>query len=235
MDKIINIVLKVRCVNSTSTLQYLCNVAFLMEKKGGKGVSEILHDAAIKAMKEAHASFMRGDRRDYREKMKVADGAINAIRSLGVEHNKGREIELLALEGEKTLLSSLPQLKYPGRLLRIYGIAEIQLQVYTPPSQVITKDMPYLPPYDDLFDFYGVPLEKADRFAEQLTSAIRMYGKLTGGGGAGVDLLYRAGIMLRRKRYEEAKTLTNQAQSIAGEWLNAHIERLFEQIEREEL
>lgn len=74
-------------------------------------MSKILYDAAILALKEAHTAFMRGNPGEYNEKMRVAKSAISAIRALGITGENGREMELLELGAEKTLVSTLPLLK----------------------------------------------------------------------------------------------------------------------------
>lgn len=195
-------------------------------------MSKILHDAAIEALRAAHDSFMRGDTGEYKEKMQAAEDAIGAIRALGVNGENGREMELLALGAEKTLAATLPLLKYPGRLLRLYELAAVQMLI--PPSRVISRNAPYLPPCDDVFAFYRVGLEQAEVLAGELTQAIALYGRLTGGGGAGTDLLFRAGLLLRRGQPKQAADLAQQAISIGREWLKRPARNLLRQAYKEE-
>lgn len=194
-------------------------------------MSKLLHDTAIRAMQEAHAAFMEGDRKGYREKMEEAERAIGAIRALGITGDNGREMELLELGGEKTLTSTLPLLRYPGRLLEMYSLAAVQMVI--PPSRVFLREAPYLPPCDDVFAFYQVPLDKAEQLGRELTQAVALYGTLTNGGGAGTDLLFRAGLRLRQSRPKEALSLAREAMAIGGQWLQRPGAYLLGQIKKE--
>ena len=150
-------------------------------------MSRILHDAVIQALKEAHAAYLAHNSDKFRENMHVAECGVEAIRLLGMEDISGRQMELMGLEAEITLLQTLPCIHCPAEIIHMYEKAELQMLM--PPSRVIPKDAPMLPNCEDPLDFFG---GASERTAEQLEQAARLYGQLTNGGGGGVSEIYRA-------------------------------------------
>lgn len=112
----------------------------------------------------------------------------------------------------------------------MYELAAVQMLI--PPSRVISRDAPYLPPCEDIFAFYHVPLEKAEALDRNLTKAVALYSKLTGGGGAGTDLLFRAGLKLRQGYSDEAACLVKQALSVGSDWLKRPAKYLLGQLNK---
>jgi len=150
-------------------------------------ISRLLHDAVIRALKEAHAAYLAQHMENYRKYMKVAECAIEAIRSLGVDEDNGREMELMCLEAEITLMHTLSGIHCPEDMISHYEMAALQMLL--PPSQVISGDDPLLPHCKNALDFFGGPCEQV---AGHLDRATALYSQLTDGGGGGVAEIYRA-------------------------------------------
>ncbi|MPM03541.1 HTH-type transcriptional regulator MalT [bioreactor metagenome] len=119
-----------------------------------------------------------------------------------------------ALRGEWLLLHSwrrLPDLEKMNRLVRnaatfLGGTC----------SRVILPNCPWcFGNFSMLSVFHSKPGE-ADREADQLEKFIALYSRLTGGHGAGADLLFRAELAHYRGDLNEAKVLAYKACHIAG-------------------
>lgn len=149
-------------------------------------MSRVLHDAVILALKEAHEAYLNQAANEYRESMRVAECALEAIRLLGVEDSCGRQMELMGLQAELTLMHALASVHCPAEVIPQYELAALQMLL--PPSRVIPKEAPWIPHCENTLDFFGGACEK---IADQLERAARLYAQLTDGGG-GVAEIYRA-------------------------------------------
>lgn len=173
-------------------------------------MSRILHDAVIQALKEAHAAYQARALEKYRDSMQVAQCGVKAIRSLGTEEVIGRQMELMGLEAEITLMHAMTCLHNPAEAIRWYEAAVCQMLL--PPSRVIPKEAPMLPGCENPLDYFGGACEQT---AEQLEQAARLYGGLTDGGGGGVAEIYRAQLAQTRGNLSEA-----------GQWAQLALERM---------
>lgn len=197
-------------------------------------MSEILNHAVTQALQAAYASFMDGKPKDYDYFISVAREGVGAIRNLGSDPDYciAREVEIPFLEGEVTLVFSFHCLDFPDRLLELYRLAEASM--FGVPSRVLTRDMAYLPPCGNLYRYFHMNPSNENKIAADFSQAVRLYGKLTGGGGAGADLLLQAAIALRRGQRERTRELVSEAKDTGGEWMTPHIDNLLRQIELEE-
>lgn len=199
-------------------------------------MSTELNQRVISLLMKAYDRFLRGDEEGYRKNLEEADRLTAQIEELGIEPASPRIMELILLHGERLLLSSLPVLNQPEKLIPIYQAAIRQIVLL--PSRVVAAQMGYLPSYENLFDFYGVPPEEADRLAEQLEEASRLFQQLTNGGSAGVAPLYRAEAALRRgdriTAWAEAQEAYTQAMFGGQLDIKEAAERLTKRIEEME-
>ncbi|RHP36502.1 hypothetical protein [Lachnotalea sp. AF33-28] len=197
-------------------------------------MSEILNHAVTQALQAAYSSFMAGKQKDYDYFIRVAREGVSAIRNLGhdPDYYIAREVEVPFLEGEVTLVFSFHCLDYPDRVLELYRLAEASM--FGLPSRVLTCDMAYLPPCHDLYGYFHMGPKKEDKIAADFSKAVKLYGKLTGGGGAGADLLLQTAIALRHGNREMARELMKEAEDTGGEWIKVHTNNLRRQIELEE-
>lgn len=186
-----------------------------------------LKEMAVKALKKAHAAFMAGDPAGYAHRMREAETAIRGIEALGISADNPRYIWVERLTCDWKLVDSLQVLQKPRQLLEIYRECFYYL---CPESWVLDREMPYLPQNcTDVLAFYGAPEGQEDQMAKDLEEAIDLYGHLTGGGGAGVDLLYQAEVALRRQQRHQARRMAENAQATGGAWVKAYAERILQQ------
>lgn len=169
-------------------------------------MSRVLCEAVIQALKEAHEAWLDQHMEKYRESLKVAECGIGAIRSLGLEDTSGREIELMGLQAEMTLVSALAEIHYPSEIIPHYESAALLMLL--PESRVIPRDAPLLPYCKSALDFFGGP---SDETADSLDKAAKLYGRLTGGGGGGVSEIYRAQLAEHRGNRTDAVYWAKQA------------------------
>lgn len=162
-------------------------------------MSKVLCSAVLQALKDAHSAYRKHRFDRYQEHMKVADCALEAIRSLGQGGERAREMEVMALSAEVTLMHALADIHYPDQLRRSFEVAELQMLL--PPSRVITREDPMLPNCTDALEFFGGPSEET---AQALCRATDLYGRLTDGGGGGVAEIYRAQLAHAQGQTEEA-------------------------------
>jgi len=188
-------------------------------------MSRVLCDAAIQALKEAYAAYRIQSVEKYRASLKVAECAIEAIRSLGEEEGCGRTLELMGLQAEITLLRTFADIHRPGEVIPKYEAALMQMLL--PPSRVIPTDAPMLPHCESTLDFFG---GVSDRTAELLDRATDLYARLTGGGGGGVAEIYRAQIARQRGDDENARYWARLAlERMRGDtWIEPIAQRLLE-------
>lgn len=182
---------------------------------------------AVEMLKKAHSSFMSGDMQGYEDHLKEAAAAIEGIAKLGISEDNPRFLWVGRLDSDWKLVNALKKLKFPRILCEIYS--ECYYVPY-PVSLVLDRETPYLPEdCKDVFEFYQVSIEDAESFAEELSQAVALYGELTDGGGAGTDLLFRAGAVLRRGEQKLARQLACQAGSIGGKWIQGYVAELISQ------
>lgn len=186
-------------------------------------MSRILHDAVIQALKVAHAAFLERNLEKFREHMHVAECGVEAIRSLGLDDVCGRQMELMSLEAEITLLNTLPFIHSPADAIQMYEKAVLQMPL--PPSRVIARDAPMLPNCGNPLDFFG---EASDRMAELLEYAAGLYGQLTDGGGGGVSEIYRAQMAHHFGKHAEASHWAELAlvRMCGDKWIEPIAQRL---------
>lgn len=186
-----------------------------------------MKDLAVETMKKSYRKFMSGDIHGYRIYLDEALYAIHGIERLGFSPDNPKFLWAGRLNCDWNLVNALEILKHPGILTRIYR--ECYFAPY-PQSLVIDGSMPYLPSScTDIFDFYHIPVSKADSFADDLTEAIRLYSKITSGCGSGTDLMFRSGLAMRRGNSREAYLLASQALETGGRWLQPYAQRIMEQ------
>lgn len=115
------------------------------------------------------------------------------------------------LANEYKLVCSLAYLNMPGKLCEFYEEA-VQNGVKT---EIFDMSETFLLAwaYDDLIEYFGMPLEKADAVANLLEKAVALHASLSSC-AAGTDLLYRAEVALRRKEYEKALDYARKAEKI---------------------
>lgn len=163
-------------------------------------MSRLLCDAVIRALREAHGAYLRQNAEEYRECLKVAQCGIEGIRMLGVEDDFGREMELMGLEAELTLLYGLAGIHVPSEMIMRYEAAVLKMLM--PPSKVVPKDAPLIAHCENTLDFFG---GVCDQTAKDLELAVNLYGRLTDGGGGGVAEIYRAQMAEQRGNCDEAR------------------------------
>lgn len=163
-------------------------------------MARVLCEAVLQALKEAHEAWLDQHMEKYRESLKVAECGIGAIRSLGMEDTCGREMELMGLQAEMTLISSLAGIHCPAEIIPHYEAAILLMLM--PPSRVIPGDAPLLPHCESALDFFGGP---SDETADSIERAAQLYGRLTGGGGRGVSEIYRAQLAEYRGNHADAE------------------------------
>lgn len=197
-------------------------------------MSAILNAAAIQALREAYGAYLNRDLKTYQYNLQVANNAIEAIRALDGDPDRGREFELMYLDGEKTLVEAFAEIGRPKELLRKYEYAAERLAM--PPSRILTADMPYLPPNLPLFQIfpYMDMEENPEQATEDFSTAIGIYSRLTGGGGDGTDALYRAVLSLRQGHLQKARDWAREARVIGGGWIKPYARLLSEKIEKGE-
>ncbi len=112
------------------------------------------------------------------------------------------------LIGKYKLVRSLAYLNMPGKLCEFYEEA-IREGVKT---NMFDISGTYLLAwaYEDLIEYFGMPLEKADHVADQLEKAVRLHSYFSNV-AKGTDWLYRAELALQRKEYEKALYLAHEA------------------------
>ena len=196
-------------------------------------MSAILNAAAVQALREAYGAYLNRDLKTYRYHLQVANNAIEAIRALDGDPDRGREFELMYLDGEKTLVEAFAEIGRPKELLRKYEYAAKRLAV--PPSRILTADMPYLPPDLPLCQIFPCMEENPEQAAEDFSTAIGIYSRLTGGGGDGTDALYRAVLSLRQGALQKARDWAREARVIGGGWMQPYARLLSEEIEKGEM
>jgi len=162
-------------------------------------LSTILYNAVIQALKEAHEAYLAKRIHKYQESMRVAESGIAAIESLGTEDDCGREMELMGLRAEATLMHTLPWVHQPSELIPQYEIASVEMLM--PPSRVISSQAPMIPHCEDVLDFFG---GASDHILQELEKATALYSRLTDGGGGGVAEIYRAEMEKQRGASDEA-------------------------------
>lgn len=163
-------------------------------------MSRLLHDAVIQALNEAHCAYLTGNIEKYRDSLKVAECGIDAIRSLGTEDSCGRQMEIMGLQAEISLMRTMACIHSPVEMIPHYETA--MLQMLLPPSQVISKEAPMIAHCENTLDFFGGACEQT---ADWLEKATEMYGYLTGGGGGGVAEIYRAQIAKHNGNHIESE------------------------------
>lgn len=169
-------------------------------------MSRVLCEAVIQALKEAHEAWLDQHIEKYKEDLRVAECAIGAIRSLGMGDACGREMELMGLQAEWTLVSSLAEIHCPAEIIPYYESAVLLMLM--PPSRVISGDAPLIPHCKSALDFFGGP---SDETADSLEKAAQLYSRLTGGGGGGVSEIYRAQLAEHRGSRADAAHWAKQA------------------------
>ena len=173
-------------------------------------MSRVLHDAVIQALKEAHNAYLAFNTDKYRDSLKVAECGIEAIRLLGTEDSCGRQMEIMGLQAEISLIRTMAGIHCPAEMIPHYETA--MLQMLLPPSRVIPKEAPMIAHCENTLDFFGGACEQT---ADWLEKATELYGRLTGGGGGGVAEIYRAQIAEYHKNHKEA-----------GKWAQLALERM---------
>ena len=111
------------------------------------------------------------------------------------------ECRKCAYRGEYELVRSLAYLNMPKKLCEFYGEA-VKNGVKTKIFE-ISETFLLAWAYDDLIEYFGMPLEKADGVAAELEKAVALHSALSPSSG-GTDLLYRAELALRRGEHEKA-------------------------------
>ena len=165
--------------------------------------------------------------------LKEAETAIDGIERLGLSADNPRFLWVDRLNRDWALVASFKKIRQPGELLPVYQ------SCYNPQlpsaSMVLNRGAPYLPrSCTDVFAFYAEDMARAEQTAEELTRAVALYSKLTDGGGAGVDMLFRAGLLLRRGEREQARAMTVQAKAACGAWARTFTQTLLRQMDNEE-
>lgn len=192
------------------------------------GFEHEMKELAIKTLKLAHSSFMAGALDDYEAHLREAAAAIEGFARLGVSGDNPRFLWVDRLACDWKLLDALRELKHPKRLVTLY--AECLYEPF-PRSLVVGRETPYLPAScTDVFAFYGVSLEEADGVAHELGRALALYARMTDGGGAGCDLLFQAGVELRRGHPRKARALAMRARGLGAAWLQPLADRLLKEI-----
>lgn len=186
-------------------------------------MSRVLYKAVLQALKEAHAAYLAHCRKQFCDNIKVAECAIAAIESLGVDC--GREMELMGLKAEMELVQALPMMHRPAEIIAHYEAAKLQMLL--PPSMVVSRDAPMLPHCEDAIDFFG---GADDQTADDLSRAAALYAQLTDGGGGGVAEIYRAQMARQRGAPEEAHHWANRALERMGgdRWIEPIARRLIQ-------
>lgn len=181
------------------------------------------------ALEKAYEGYMDRDWAVYTDSLHDARTNIDVIRGLGHDPDRmGRELEVLYLTGEELLVSAFTFLGKPWEMHMYYELAEYYLTVF--PSQILTRDAEYLPPDVDLLEVFPLPEENAESAMEEFSKAMDIYGRLTGGGGSGVDMLYRAAIACQRGDATRARLYTQLARKEGGVWIVPHADSLERQI-----
>lgn len=186
-------------------------------------MSRVLCEAVIQALKEAHAAWLAQHMEKYKEDLRVAECAIEAIRSLGMGEACGREMELMGLQAEMTLISSLAEIHRPAEVIPHYESAVLFMLL--PPSRVIPGDAPMIPCCKSALDFFGGP---SDETADNVEKATQLYGRLTGGGGGGVSEIYRAQLAEHRGKQADAVYWAQLAleRMCADKWIEPIAQRI---------
>ncbi|MBQ8403652.1 MAG: hypothetical protein IJX55_04410 [Clostridia bacterium] len=126
-------------------------------------------------------------------------------------NNERCECKKCSLAGEYDLVRSLAYLNMPGKLCEFYGEAVakgVKTEIFD-----ISETYLLAWAYEDLIEYFGMPLEKADGVAEHLEKAVKLHAAISPY-AAGTDLLYRAEVALRRKEYEKALYYAREAESV---------------------
>lgn len=194
-------------------------------------MSEQLKRSAMDALKKAYQGYMNRDWAVYTGSLHDARTNIDVIRGLGHDPDRmGRELEVLYLTGEELLISAFTFLGKPWEMRMYYELAAYYLTVF--PSGILKKDAEYLPPDVDLLEIFPLPEGNANDAMDEFAKAMDIYAKLTGGGGGGVDKLYRAAIACQRGDASRARLYTELARKEGGAWILPHADSLERQIER---
>ncbi|MBQ8861393.1 MAG: hypothetical protein IJ021_01475 [Clostridia bacterium] len=124
------------------------------------------------------------------------------------------ECKKCAHRGEYNLVRSLAYLNMPKKLCEFYDEA-VKNGVKT---EIFDISETYLLAwaYEDLIEYFGMPLEKADGVAQELTKAVALHAGISSC-SRGTDLLYRAEVALRRGEHEKALYYSREAKKILPE------------------
>lgn len=121
------------------------------------------------------------------------------------------ECRKCAYRGEYDLVRSLVYLNMPKKLCEFYGEAVkngVKTDIFD-----ISETFLLAWAYDDLIEYFGMPLEKADGVAAELEKAVALHSALSLSSG-GTDLLYRAELALRRGEHEKALYYAREAKKL---------------------
>ena len=124
------------------------------------------------------------------------------------EPNENKRAELI---GEYKLVCSLVYLNMPEKLCEFYSEA-VKCRVK---SDIFEINETFLLAwaYDDLIEYFGMPLEKADTVAEALDKAVALHAELSNAAN-GTDMLYRAEVAMRRNEFEKALYYAREAKKL---------------------
>ena len=179
-------------------------------------MSKILCTAVRESLKAAHEAYLIHKRIEYEASLQNAEHALSAIEALGSEGDCGRIMELMALRAELLLVKTLPCLNRPSELILLYEMA--MLQMLLPPSKVVPREAPMLPPCQSTLEFFG---GESERTAAELEHATALYARMTDGGGGGVAEIYRAELANQRGSPQEAREWARRAleRMVGDRWI----------------
>ena len=162
-------------------------------------MARTLCGAALKALKKAHAAYLRSEYTGYFENIKLAKSAVSAIQALGAETDCSRGILLASLKAELMLIDMLQKLNKPREAMELCQAAETHMLLL--PSQVISGEAPMIPDCNDILEFFGCTDAEMAEVIDRLTA---LYSRLTDGGGGGVAEIYKAQLASRKGSPEES-------------------------------
>lgn len=192
-------------------------------------MSNQLRHAAIDALKKAYAGYISRDWDIYRGSLREAREKISGIRELGYDpEHMGRELEVLYLSGEELLMTAFTFVGKPFEMCMYYELAKYYLTIL--PSKILTKNTAYLPSDIDLLELFPLPDGDPEEAMAEFSRAMKIYGDITGGGGSGVDMLYRAALACQMGDVRRAGECLETARVTGGAWILPHANRLAGQI-----
>ena len=115
------------------------------------------------------------------------------------------------LRGEYLLIRSLAYLNTP-KILCAYYEEVISIGIKTNIFD-ISKTFLLEWAYDDLIEYFGMPLNKADTVADELERAVKLHSYFSNS-AQGTDLLYRAELAMRKHENEKALYFASEAKKI---------------------